>query len=190
MSLIDFLKEIEKLQRVKRIIDYPDGSQENSAEHSWHVAMFTLILGPEVDRTADLEKMLKMALMHDLVEIYAGDTFLFDDKARETKQHREFEAAKKLFSQLPKDREGEFWRLFEEFELLETKEAKIVKSFDHLQPLIHNIIHDGSTWRNRGITAKMHDSKKRPNMLHNETINSIYEELHKIALGKKLFAKK
>ncbi len=172
---------------MKRTINYEDGSRENSAEHSWHVAMFVMILAPEVDPKADLSKMIKMALIHDLIEIYAGDTFLFDDKARETKVERELEAAKKLFALLPEDREKEFWKLFEEFEALETPEARIVKSFDHLQPLTHNLIHDGSTWKRHGLTSKMHDDKKRPYMTHNEEIMKIYEVLHKQALDRKLF---
>jgi putative hydrolase of HD superfamily len=187
-GLIAFLLEIEKLQQVKRIIHYKDGSQENSAEHSWHVAMFCLLLTPEVDPTADVTRVIKMALIHDLVEIYAGDTFLFDDEARKSKEKRERDAAKKLFAQLPQDREKEFWALFEEFEGLATPEAKIVKSFDHLQPLVHNLIHDGATWQRHHLTADMHDAKKRPNMTHNKIILKIYEDLHKNAVSRKLFA--
>lgn len=187
-GLIAFLLEIEKLQQVKRIIHYKDGSQENSAEHSWHVAMFCLLLTPEVDPRADIGRVIKMALIHDLVEIYAGDTFLFDDEARKSKEKRELDAAKKLFAQLPADREQEFWELFEEFESLKTAEAKIVKSFDHLQPLVHNLIHDGATWQRHHLTAKMHDAKKRPNMTHNKKILDIYEQLHQNAVSRKLFA--
>lgn len=187
-GLVAFLLEIEKLQQVKRIIHYKDGSQENSAEHSWHVAMFCLLLTPEVDPEADVAKTVQLALIHDLVEIYAGDTFLFDDEARKTKEKREREAAKKLFGQLPPDRAKEFWALFEEFEGLETREAKIVKSFDHLQPLVHNLIHDGATWQRHQLTAAMHDGKKRPNMTHNPAILKIYEALHQHALQRDLFA--
>lgn len=187
-KLVSFLLEIEKLQRVKRVIHYPDGSQENSAEHSWHVAMFCLLLTPEVDPNADVTRVIKIALIHDLVEIYAGDTFLFDDEARKTKTKREHEAAKQLFDQLPNDIAKEFWALFEEFEALETPEARVVKSFDHLQPLIHNLIHDGATWKRHGLTAAMHDGKKRPNMTHNPTILALYNDLHETALKKGLFA--
>ncbi len=186
-QLVSFLLEIEKLQQVKRIINYKDGSQENSAEHTWHVAMFCLILVPEVDPKADITRVLKMALIHDLVEIYAGDTFLFDDEARKNKAEREQQAAERLFSQLPVDRAKEFWALFEEFEALKTREAKIVKSFDHLQPLVHNLIHDGATWKRHNLTATMHDKKKRPNMVHNATILAIYNALQDNALKRGLF---
>ncbi|MDO8649768.1 MAG: HD domain-containing protein [Candidatus Berkelbacteria bacterium] len=186
-ALVDFLKEIEQLQRVKRIIDREDGSQENTAEHSWHVAMFVLMLGNEVDPKADMARMLKLALIHDLVEIYAGDTYMFDEKARENKEERELEAAKRLFSQLPKDKATEYWQLFEEFESLKTVEAKIVKSFDYIQPLMQNIIHNGATWQKRRLTAKMNDDKKRPTMIHNRKVLEIYEALHQEALGRKLF---
>lgn len=187
-QLLSFLLEIEKLQRVKRIIHYPDGSQENTVEHTWHVAMFCLVLAPEVDPNADLGRIIKIALIHDLVEIYAGDTFLFDEEARKTKEKREREAAKKLFAQLPADRAKEFWAMFEEFESLSTPEARIVKSFDHIQPLVHNLIHDGATWRRHGITAAAHDNKKRPAMKHNQVILEIYEALHDAAVTKGLFA--
>lgn len=186
-ELVNFLLEVEKLQQVKRIIHYRDGSQENSAEHSWHVAMFCLLLTAEVDPKADVAKTIKLALIHDLVEIYAGDTFLFDEEGRKTKEKRERDAATQLFSQLPDDRAKEFWSLFDEFESLSSREAKIVKSFDHLQPLIHNLIHDGATWQRHGLTAAMHDNKKRPTMTHNKTILAIYEDLHHDAINRKLF---
>lgn len=186
-QLVDFLREIEKLQRVVRIIDYPDGSQENTAEHTWHVTMFVMLLGTEVDPKADMARMLKMALIHDLVEIYAGDTYMFDDKAREDKQARELKAARKLFAQLPPDREQEFWELFEEFEELKTPEAKIVKSFDYIQPLMLNVIHNGATWQKRKLTAKMNDDKKRPVMIHNKKVLEIYDALHKEARKRRLF---
>lgn len=189
-KLIHFLQEIEKLHDVKRIIHYKDGSQENSAEHSWHVAMFVMILGPEVDPKANAEKMIRMALIHDVVEIYAGDTYLFDDEGRKDKAQRERQAAEKLFSLLPKKRQSEFWELFEEIEALETPESRIVKSFDHIQPLMHNLIHDGATWQRRGLTAKMHDDKKRPVMIHNPKILKIYEGLHQEALKRQLFFEK
>jgi putative hydrolase of HD superfamily len=186
-ALVEFLKEIEQLQRVKRIIDREDGSQENTAEHSWHVAMFVLMLGNEVDPKANMTRMLKLALIHDLVEIYAGDTYMFDEKAREDKEERELQAAKKLFSQLPKDKATEYWQLFEEFEGLKTSEAKIVKSFDYIQPLAQNIIHNGATWKKRRLTAKMNNDKKRPYMSHNSKVLAIYDALHAEARKRKLF---
>lgn len=186
-QLVQFLKDIERLRTVKRKIFYPDGGQENDAEHSWHVAMFALVLGPEVDPKADVAKMVKMALIHDLVEIHAGDTFLFDKDGQTGKKGRELAAAKQLFAALPKDRAEEFWQLFEEFEALESKEARIVKSFDYLQPLLHNLIHNGETFKRHGLTEADHHQVKHAKMLHNPTILKIYRELVKEVRNRKLF---
>lgn len=187
-TILDFLREIEKLQQVKRVIYRQDGSQENTAEHTWHLAMFVLLLGREFDPKADLVKMLKMALIHDLVEVYAGDTPLFNnDKERETKSQREHDAATKLFAQLPADLEKELWSLFDEFEAATTSEAKIVDSLDHLQPIVHNLIHSGKSWKVMGLGALDHDKKKRPKMLHNNTLLALYETLHNEAKRRGLF---
>ena len=186
-QLINFVREIEKLQRIKREIYYPDKSQENDAEHSWHVAMIVMTLANEFDPKADKLKMLKMALIHDLVEIYAGDTFLFDEEGQKTKEKRELDAAKKLFKILPEDIAKEFWELFEEFEALATAEAKIVKSIDHLQPLIHQMIHGGVTYKMHKLSPEKHDSMKRPKMLHNENILTLYNDLYAEAKSKRIF---
>lgn len=188
-KLVNFLREIEKLKSVKREIIFPDGTRENSAEHSWHVAMFGLILAAEAAPKVDLLKVLKMALIHDLAEIYAGDTYLFDEKGQVKKKEREYKAAKRLFARLPKDIGNEFWKLFEEFEELKTTEAQLVKSFDHLQPHTHNLVFDGATWKKLNITAPMHEAKKRPVMSHNALILEIYEQLHKESVKRGLFAK-
>lgn len=188
-KLVKFLREIEKLKSVKREIYFSDGTKENSAEHSWHVAMFGLLLTAEAEPKADLLKVLKMSLIHDLVEIYAGDTYLFDDKGRAKKQAKEYKAAKRLFSKLPADVAKEFWALFDEFEQLSTVEAQLVKSFDYLQPHTQNLESGGSTWKKRSITAIMHDEKKRPVMTHNPLMLEIYEALHKESVRRNLFAK-
>lgn len=110
-KLIKFLKEIDKLKFIERKVYLSDQKRyENDVEHSWHVAMFILLFEKDFPEL-DIEKMLKMALIHDIIEIYAGDTFLYDEEGRKTKKERERKAAKKLFAMLPTDIRKEFFEL-------------------------------------------------------------------------------
>ena len=115
-----------------------DGRYENSAEHSWHVAMMALVLGNYASPTIDLFKVLKMLLIHDLVEIYAGDTWLYETNQK-NKYELELESAEQLFSLLPSEQEKEFFQLWEEFENNGSEEAKYAKAVDGLQPLINHL---------------------------------------------------
>lgn len=186
-KLLSFLKEIEKFKKIEREIFYADvDRQETDAEHAWHLAMFLILFEKDLPQDADLKKMLKLALMHDLVEIYAGDTFAFDKEAKKNQKEREMDAAKKLFSQLPDDLEKEFMDLFIEFEEEKTKEAQIVQSFDKLQPMLQNIIADGKAWKKNNVTYKDIEDYKRKRMEHNEFILGIYTKLLAEAKDKKL----
>ena len=188
VKLLRFLREIEQLQRVKRAILYTDGSPENTAEHSWHLGMFVMLLAKEIDPKANLEHMLKMALIHDLVEIYAGDTPVFGDTSHQaTQAAREEEAAEKLFAQLPVDLEKEFWTLFREFAAKTTAEAKVVASLDHLQPIMQNLIHNGTSWKEQRMTAQRHDDRKRLGLHDDEIVIAIYESFHLEAVERRLF---
>src|SRR3989344_203846 len=130
-KILSFLQEIEKYKTIEREMFTSNLNRvESDAEHSWHVAMFLLLFEKELPENLDMKKMLKLALMHDLVEIYAGDTFAFDKEKQATKKEREFKSARKLFSQLPEDLNKEFMGLFDEYEEAKTSEGKIVKSFD------------------------------------------------------------
>ena len=124
--------------------------------------------------------------MHDLVEIYAGDTFAFDKKNQATKKEREFESSKKLFSQLPEDLNNEFTDLFNEYEDVKTSEAKIVKSFDKIQPILQNLCSEGKSWKEHGITFSDINDYKRKHMEHNNFILEIYEKLLNDAKKRKL----
>jgi putative hydrolases of HD superfamily len=140
-DLFAFCAEVEKLKHVARQIWVPDHSrQENDAEHSWHMAMMLLVFDKELPATLDRLKTLKLILTHDLCEIYAGDTFAFDEEGKKTKQARELAAAKKLFVQLPPDLSGEFLALFDEFEANETLEAYYANAFDKLHAIFSNTI--------------------------------------------------
>lgn len=185
-TLLDFSKEIEKANLVLRKTLCSDGKRpESNAEHSWHLAMLLLLFQKDFPRTLNVLKTLKMILIHDLVEIYAGDTFLFDTEARKTKIAREKQAAKKLFSKLPDDIEKEFIKLFNEFNSTKTKEARIAKSLDKLQPIIQNILTNGTVWKKHKITENLIDDYKRNYMVHDPIILEVYSKLIREAKDKK-----
>lgn len=116
-KLISFLKEIDKAKLVERRVLVSDLSRyENDAEHSWHTAMFAWLFKDDLPKNLDIDKVIRMLLIHDLGEIYAGDTFAFDKVNKKTQPGRETKAIKKLFKKLPKDLNGEFFKLYYEYE--------------------------------------------------------------------------
>lgn len=144
---IEFIVEIDKVKKICRQTLLMDGSRnENDAEHSWHLALMAMVLSEYAPRDLDLCKVIKMVLVHDLVEIDAGDTFCYDEKANEDKAEREQEAANRIFGLLPPDQEKEFRSLWEEFEKQKTPEAKFAASLDRMQPLLSNYHTNGHTW--------------------------------------------
>jgi putative hydrolase of HD superfamily len=151
-----FIVEIDKLKSVLRQAYLVDGSRrENDAEHSWHLAMMCLLLAehsasPEID----LLRVVKMLLIHDIVEIDAGDTFVFDDKANESKTQREKAAAVRLFGMLPPDQAAEYRSLWEEFEARETPEARYAAALDRLHPMLLGYHSQGQAWREHDITVE------------------------------------
>ncbi len=150
---IDFILEIDKLKQVLRQTSLTDGSrQENSAEHSWHLAMMAIALSEYAPQPINQLRVVKMLLLHDLVEIDAGDTFCFDTQANLDKADREQQAADRLFGLLPDDLQKEFRHLWEEFEAAETPDAQFARALDCFQPLLHNYQNSGGTWKKYGIT--------------------------------------
>lgn len=150
---IQFIVEIDKLKRILRQTLLTDESRrENSAEHSWHLAMMAIVLAEYAPEDVDLLHVIKMLLVHDLVEIDAGDTFCYDVQANQSKTAREFQAATRLFGMLPEDRAVELRNLWEEFEHQQTTAAKFAAALDRLQPLLHNQQTRGGTWRIHNIT--------------------------------------
>jgi putative hydrolase of HD superfamily len=173
---LSFLKEIDKFKKIKRKVYISKPYRpETDAEHVWHLAMFIIIFDHEIPKWANRLKMLKMVMIHDLVEIYAGDTFAHDAKARIDKPAREMKAANKLFKQLPNDLSHEFWKLYTDYDQGKTLEARVVQSFDKLQPIIQNILSKGKAWKKYKITLKDVNNYKRPFMIHNKKINEIYQ---------------
>jgi len=152
---MEFVIEVDKLKKITRQNYLADGSRkENDAEHSWHLALMALVLCEHVgaEESPDLLRVIKMALIHDLVEIDAGDTYCYDEKANAGKRERELAAADRLFGILPPDQAREFRELWEEFEEQRTPEARFAAALDRLQPLTLNYIAGGKSWREHGIS--------------------------------------
>ncbi len=145
---IEFIITIDEMKNVLRRNLVVDGSRrENDAEHSWHLAVMAMILEEYSADKVDISKVLKIALVHDLVEVYAGDTFAYDVKGNEDKLDREIMAAEKLFGMLADGQGDEIRALWDEFEAKETAESKYANAIDRLQPLILNYLTNGHTWK-------------------------------------------
>lgn len=144
-----FLKEIDKLKLVIRQTYLVDESRkENTAEHSWHIAMAAITLAEYADESVNMLHVLKMLLIHDIIEIDAGDTFAFDEKGYQDKPERERQAATRIFGLLPEEQGTELMALWREFEAVESNDAKFANAVDRLMPLLHNLWTDGrASWR-------------------------------------------
>ncbi len=149
---IGFILEIDKLKSVIRQSYLLDGTrQENSAEHSWHIALMGMILAEYVEQPVDLLRTLKMLLIHDIIEIDAGDTYCYDEAGAMNQSSHENTAAERLFGLLPEDQMIELRELWKEFEARTTPEAKYAATIDRLMPLLHNYHTEGRSWREHGI---------------------------------------
>ena len=150
---LGFLVEIDRLKGVIRQTSLCDGSRrENSAEHSWHLAMMAVVLAEHGGTSIDIARVVSMVLVHDLVEIDAGDTFAYDAAGHVGKEEREQTAADRLFGMLPPDQTGEIRSLWDEFEAGVTAEARYANALDRLQPLLANHHSRGGSWRAHGVS--------------------------------------
>jgi putative hydrolase of HD superfamily len=150
-----FLLEADRLKQVERRTTIVGGERrENSAEHSWHLALFALVLAEYADESVSLPRVLMMLLLHDLVEIDAGDTFIYDEAGLASKSERETAAATRLFGLLPAEQGIELRALWEEFEARQTPDARFAGALDRLQPVLLNHANDGGGWREHGIEAR------------------------------------
>lgn len=156
-----FLAEIDKMKSILRMNILIDRSRrEDDAGHSWHMAMCAMLLFEHAEEPdLDLLHILKMCLVHDLVEIYAGDTYCYDKKGNASKRDREIASADRLFAILPKAQGQELRLLWEEFDKEETKEAQYAAAVDRLQPFLLNYYTDGHTWQFADVTEE--DIRKR-----------------------------
>ena len=161
---LDFLCEIDKVKSVRRRTLLMDGSRrENDAEHAWHLAVMALVFSEisNAPRRLNLLKVIRMLLIHDLVEIDCGDTFLYDDKKRAAGAIKEEKAARRIFGLLPKDQGREFLRLWQEFEARTTPEAKFAAAVDRFQPVLHNYKTRGRVWRRAVVSPEQVLTKNR-----------------------------
>lgn len=168
---IQFIIEIDKVKNIFRQTYLADGKRkENDAEHSWHIALMAVLLKEHIKEETDILKVVTMVLLHDLVEIDAGDTYAYDDAGAETKREREEAAADRIFGLLPGDQGAYFRELWEEFESYESADAKYAHLLDNFQPLLLNDAAEGKSWAEHGV-------KKSQIYKRNEKIGETSEEI-------------
>ncbi len=159
---VAFIKEIDKIkfiQRKSRLFN--SDRRENDAEHSWHLAVMAIVLAQHSDKPIDLLKVLKMVLIHDIVEIDAGDTFFYSSTENHDNREEELAAAKRIFGILPKEQADELIAIWNEFEDAETDEAKFAKSLDRFEPLLQDAVNDGGSWAEFDVPyQKVYDLNK------------------------------
>lgn len=166
-----FILELDKEKSVFRQTHLSDYSRrENDAEHAWHMAIMLYLLKEYANEPFDLAKAMMMALIHDVVEIDAGDTYAYDEEAKKTQAEREAKAAERIFGLLPDDQRDELRALFEEYEEQKTPEAHIVRSMDSLQPLLLNDKTEGRDWRSHGVRMAQVIKRQEPGRLGSEKI--------------------
>ena len=161
LNQIAFIKEIDKVKYIQRKTKlFNSDRNENDAEHSWHLALMAIVLAEHSDEPIDILKVVKMVLIHDIVEIDAGDTFIYDSKKNHCNTDEERLAANRIFGLLPKKQADELIAVWEEFEAGETKEAKFAKAMDRLEPLLQNTSNNGGTWKEFDVSYQKVYEKK------------------------------
>jgi putative hydrolases of HD superfamily len=152
LQQMEFLIEADRLKTIIRRNYIADGSKrENDAEHSWYFSLAVLILAEHSNNKIDICKVIKMAIIHDLVEIYAGDTFIYDEQGKETQKERERIASEKIFGLLPEDQKMQYIELWNEFEDNRTDESKFARSIDRIVPVLLNLKSGGMGWKENTI---------------------------------------
>lgn len=162
LKQIEFIKEIDKIKYIQRRTKlFNSDRNENDAEHSWHLAMMAIVLSDYSNTKIDLLKVIKMVLIHDLVEIDAGDTFIYDQNKSHDNTEEELKAAERIFGLLPEKQAKEFIEIWKEFEEGISDEAKFAKSMDRLEPLLQNTSNNGGTWKEFGVKYQTVYNKKK-----------------------------
>lgn len=153
LKQIQFIKEIDKIKYIQRRTCLLNSDRpENDAEHSWHLALMAIALSEHANKPVDILKVIKMVLIHDIVEIDSGDVFVYDKSKSHKNTEEEFAAAKRIFGLLPENQAKELIDLWKEFEDGETDDAKFAKSLDKLEPLLQNFSNNGGTWDKYNVT--------------------------------------
>ncbi len=173
-----FILEADKSKQVFRQTYLSDGSRkENDAEHAWHLALMCALLAEYANEPIDLAKTMTMVLVHDLVEIDAGDTYAYDEAGNSTKRERELKAADRIFSLLPEDQAEKFRGLWEEFEEAETPEARFALSLDKIQPVLLNDATGGRAWEEHGVRMSQILGRNRKTPEGSQTLWKYTEDL-------------
>lgn len=171
---INFILELDKMKNLYRqTYVLHEDRKENDAEHSWHIAIMAILLSEYANSEIDVTKVIKMLLLHDIIEIDAGDTYCYDAVGNSTKAEREEKAAQRIFGLLPEDQYRDFYGLWREFEDSTTKEARFAAVLDRLQPLMLNYTKGGISWQEHGIY-------KEQVLKRNENYFSESDELEKL----------
>ena len=173
-----FLLEIDKLKNIFRQTHLSNhGRRENDAEHSWHMAISAYLLREYANEKIDVAKVMLMCLIHDIVEIDAGDTYAYDSNALQTQKIREEQAKQRIFSLLPEEQAKELTALFDEFEDYQTAEAKFAHAIDNLQPLLLNDSNGGGDWKEHQVTSEQVYKRQNKTKLGSEKLFEITDKI-------------
>ncbi len=184
---IEFLLTIDRLKQIVRRNYLVDASRfENTAEHSWHLGVMAMILAEHANQPIDTAKVVKMVLIHDIIEVEAGDTFAYDEKGYQDKAEREQKAARNLFGLLPEDQAGEMIRLWEEFEDSDTPEAQFANALDRLLPLLQNVHSGGLSWKEHNIHSDQVLKRNLPVKEGSQTLHRLVTGIIQDALDRGL----
>ena len=177
-QLFNFFREIDKEKFIGRQTYLTDGvRKENDAEHAWHMAIMTVLLAGYADEKIDVLKTVTMLLIHDIVEIDAGDTYAYDENAKKTQREREVKAADRIFGLLPEKQGKEFRALWEEFEAQETAESKFARTMDNIQPIMLNAATDGKAWVEHGVHLAQIMKRNEHTAEYSETLMEYAREM-------------
>ena len=178
LKQIEFIKEVDKLKYIVRKTKlFNSNRNENDAEHSWHLSLMAIILAGHANSDIDLLRVVKMLLIHDIVEIDAGDTFIYDAQKNHTNTDEERLAANRIFGLLPEEQATELIAIWEEFEEGQTHEAKFARAMDRLEPLLQNTSNNGGTWAEFGVSYEKVYAKKQVIQQGSESIWQYAEQL-------------
>ena len=177
---LEFALEIDKEKNILRQTHLSGhGRRENDAEHAWHMAIMAYLLREYANEEVDIAKVMLMCLIHDIVEIDAGDTYAYDEENLKTQKAREDAAKDRIFSILPQDQKEELTALFDEFEAYETAESKYAHSLDNLQPLMLNDSNDGGDWVEHGVRAEQIYGRQRKTKIGSEKLFEVTDQIIK-----------
>ena len=182
---LEFVLEIDKEKNIFRQTHLSgQGRNEDDAEHAWHMAIMAYLLREYANEPVDIGRVMLMCLIHDIVEIDAGDTYAYDAEGLKTQKAREDAAKERIFSLLPEDQKQELLQIFDEFEAFQTPEAKFARAMDNLQPLLLNNSNDGGDWKEHEVTAENVYGRQRKTKLGSEKLFEVTDRILKANIAK------